>query len=196
MPVALRPVLRRPFGKAAAALICASALAGSAAASQESKSAAIAKELSQAMDAAKLDGIAAVDPSTPGGFIAAIYIPGTQLLVVSAKYAVPPLLLDKLKTGDFRGLYMDLHSAAMPGTKIFVQDLGADGLIWRPAADSGADAVDENDKSISFDGEWKKAKMTEADYMKAYTDADDHYAKMLAALLARTKELKGKAGSM
>lgn len=196
MPFALRPVFRRPFANAVAAFVCASALAGSSAASQESKSGALAKELSQAMDAAKLDSIAAVDSSTPGGFIAAIYIPGTQLLVVSAKYAVPPLLIDKLKAGDFRGLYMDLHSAGVPGTKIFVQDLGVDGLIWRPAGDLGADALDENNKSISFDGEWKKAKMTEADYMKAYTDADDHYAKMLAALLAKTKELKGKAGSM
>jgi hypothetical protein len=195
MPFAL-PVFRRPLANALAALLCASALAGSATASQESKSAAIAKELSQAMDAAKLEGIAAADPSTPGGFIAAIYIPGTQLLVVSAKYSVPSLLVDKLNAGDFRGLYMDLHSAGVPGTKIFVQDLGADGLIWRPAGDQGADAIDENNKSLSFDGEWKKAKMTEADYMKAYTDADDRYAKMLTALLARTKELKGKAGSM
>jgi hypothetical protein len=192
MPVALRPVSRRPFGKAAAALICASVLAVSSAALQESKSASGAKELSQALDAAKLEAIAAVDPSAPGGFIAAIYIPGTQLLVVCAKYSAPSLLVDKLNAGDFRGLYMDLHSAGMAGTKVFVQDLGADGLIWRPAGDQGADAVDENNKSISFDGGWKKAKMTEADYMKAYTEADERYAKMLAVLLAKTKDLKGK----
>jgi hypothetical protein len=192
MPVALRAVFRRPFANAVAAFVCASALAESSAA-QESKSAAIAKELSHAMDVAKLDDIAAADPSTPGGFIAAIYIPGSQLLVVSAKYSVPTLLMDKINAGDFRGIYLDLHSAGVPGTKVFVQDLGADGLSWRPPADQGADSFDEHDKSISFDGDWKKAKMTEADYMKAYTAADDRYARMLAALLARTKELKGKA---
>lgn len=195
MPFALRPAFMRPLATAVVAIACVSA-PGVSAAAQDSKSAAIAKELSQALDAAKLDGIAVADASTPGSFIAAIYIPGTQLLVVSAKYSVPPLLLDKLNARDFRGLYMDLHSAGVPGTKVFVLDVGADGLIWRPDGSQGADSFDENNKSMSFDGEWKKAKMSEADYTRTYADADDRYAKMLTALLARTKELKGKAGSL
>jgi hypothetical protein len=168
---------------------------GAPLAAQESKSAAVAKELTQALDAAKLDGIAAVDPSTPGGFIAALYLPGTQLLVVSAKYAAPPLLLDKINTHDFRGLYMDLHAAAVPGTRVFVQDLGADGLAWRPSSGQTGDGWDEGGKSIAFDGAWKKSKMSEADYTKVYIDDDDRYAKMLSALLAQAKQLKPKVGS-
>jgi hypothetical protein len=175
----------------AAALACATVLAGS----QESKSAALAKELSEALEGAKLDGIAAADPSKPGSFVAALYIPGTQLLVVSATYAAPALLIEKINARDFRGLYMDLHSASVPGTKIFVQDQRCDGLIWRPGGDDVADMWDEGAKSTAFDGEWKKAKITEEEYIKAYTEADDHYARLLSLLLAQTKQLKAKAGS-
>lgn len=179
---AVRPVLA-----AAAAAACITVLAGA----QESKSAALAKELSQALEAAKLDGIGAVDPSKPGSFVAALHIPGTQLLVVSATYAAPALLVDKIKTQDFRGLYMDLHSASVPGSKIFVQDQRCDGLIWRPGGDDVADMWDEGVKSTAFDGEWKKAKITEEEYTKAYTEADDRYARLLSLLLAQTKQLKG-----
>ena len=49
---------------------------------------------------------------------------------------------------------------------------------------------DEGDKSTAFDGEWKKAKMSEADYTKAYADADERYAKMLSLLLAQAKSSK------
>ena len=72
------------------------------------KSAAAAKQLTDALDAAKLDAIAAADPSDPATFVAALYIQGSQLLVVSAKYAAPPLLTAKLKTKEYRDIYMDL----------------------------------------------------------------------------------------
>jgi hypothetical protein len=180
----------RPVLAAAVAAACLTVLT----AEQESKSAAGAKELSQVLETAKLDGIGAADPSSPGTFVAALYIPDTQLLVVSAKYAQPTLLVDKIKASDYRGLYMDLHSASIAGSKVFVQDHRADGLNWRPNGDDGADMWDEGDKSTAFDGEWKKAKMSEADYTKAYTDADERYAKMLSLLLAQAKQ-KSKPGS-
>ena len=63
---------------------------------QEPKSASLAKQLAAALDAAKIDSIAAKDPSAPDVFIGALYFPGVQLLVVSAKYTVPTLLIDKL----------------------------------------------------------------------------------------------------
>jgi len=185
-----RRVVLRPVLAAAAAAACLTVLS----ASQESKSAASAKELCQVLETAKLDGIAAADPSAPDTFVAALYIPGTQLLVVSAKYSAPTLLLDKITARDYRGLYMDLHSASIPGSKVFVQDHRADGLNWRPGGDDGADMWDEGDKSTAFDGEWKKAKMSEADYTKAYTDADERYARLLSLLLAQAKQ-KGKPGS-
>lgn len=156
-------------------------------ASQESKSAAVAKELSQALDAAKLDAIAAPDPADPNVFVAALYFQGTQLLVVSAKYSVPQLLIAKINSKEFRDVYIDLQSASVAGSKIFVQDLNADGLASKPDGDKPADSCDQGTKSVAFDGDWKKAKLSEADYMKAFTDADEKYASMLSVLLAKVK---------
>src|SRR5262245_66592 len=96
---------------------------------QESKSAAAAKELVQALDTAKLDAIAAADPSDPGTFVAALYFAGSQILVVSAKYAAPPLLNTKIANKEFREIYIDLNSASVAGTKVFVIDQGINGLV-------------------------------------------------------------------
>jgi hypothetical protein len=184
-----RRVICRPLVFVAAAVLASATVVRAA---EDSKSAAVARELSQVLEAAKLDSIAAVDPSAPGGFIAAIYIPETQLLVVSAQYSAPALLVDKIKSGDFRGVYMDLHASATTGTKIFVQDMGPDGLISRS---ENGDSWEEKGKTTVFDGQWKKAKETEEDYTKTLTDADARYAKMLSLLIAQAKQPKGKIGS-
>lgn len=189
MQVTLRRVFCRPLVFVAVAVL-ASATALTAA--EDSKSAAVAKELTLALEAAKLDAIAVADPSSPGSFIAALLIPETQLLVVSAKYSAPMLLVDKIKAADFRGVYMDLHAAATAGTKIFVQDMGPDGLISK--SDNG-DSWEEGGKTTTFDGQWKKAKSSEAEYTKAYAEADERYARMLSLLLAQVKQVKVKAGS-
>jgi hypothetical protein len=127
-------------------------------------------------------------------FVAALYIPGTQLLVVSAKYSAPPLLVDRINAKDYQAVYVDLQSASVRGSKVFVMDQGADGLAPKLSGDSSAaDSFDEGDKSMSFDGDWKRAKISEADYTKAFAAADDRYAKMLSMLVAQAK--KAKAGS-
>jgi hypothetical protein len=179
---------RRTLVQAAAVVLACTSVSG---APQESRSAAVAKELVQALEAAKLEGIAAADPSSPNSFVAAIYIPGIQLLVVSAQYAAPSLLMEKIKGGDYRGVYMDLHAAGVAGTRIFVQDLGSDGLLWKSG--DNVDSWEASGKTLSFDGDWKKSKMSEADYTKAYTDDDDRYAKMLSLLLAGTRQAKNKS---
>ena len=42
-----------------------------------------------------------------------------------------------------------------------------------------------------FDGDWKKAKLSEEDYLKAFTEADERYTKMLSLLAAQAKTGKG-----
>src|SRR6186713_3637712 len=86
---------------------------------QSTKSGSPAKQLAAALDAAKLDAIAAADPSDPGAFVAALYIQGSQLLMVSAKYAAPSLLMAKIKAKDYRDVYIDLSSASVAGSKVF-----------------------------------------------------------------------------
>ncbi len=41
---------------------------------------------------------------------------------------------------------------------------------------------------MRFDGNWKEDKMSEAEYMKAYADADAGYSQAVAALLAELKK--------
>jgi hypothetical protein len=168
------------------------ALPGIAATEQESKSAVAARELAQVLDAAKLDSIAAADPAKPGSWVAALYFKDGQLLVVSAQYAAPSLFVDKAKAREYRDIYIDLNSASVTGTKVFVQDQNADGIAFKPEGDAGADMWEAQGKTIVFDGEWKKAKLSEEEYQKTFANADDQYAKMLSLLIAQAKP---KAGS-
>ncbi|MGH6913676.1 MAG: hypothetical protein ACREH3_08215 [Geminicoccales bacterium] len=154
---------------------------------QDGRSAVAVKELAAALESAKLDSIAAVDPSNPETFVAALYFPGAQLLVVSAKYAAPPLLLDKITQKNYRDIYIDLNSASVAGSKVFIIDQSCDGLIARPDGDQVADTFEHGSKQLAFDGDWKKAKISEEAYMKAFSEADARYAEILALLTAQAR---------
>jgi hypothetical protein len=155
---------------------------------QESKSAALAKQLAAALDSAKLDAIAAKDPSAPDIFCAALYFANAQLLVVSAKYTVPQLLTERLNKKEYRDTYIDLNSASIPSSKIFIQDAGADGFKTKNGDNQAFDTYEEGGKAMAFDGDWKKQKMSEQDYMKAFASADARYSQILMALLAQLKK--------
>ena len=171
--------LRRILAVAFAFAVVAPVAAGA----QESKSSPLAKQLVQLLDAAKLDSIAAADAD--GGFVAALYIPGTQLLVVSGKFTSPVGGNERIKKKEYRDLYMDLQGAAKAGTRCFAQDVAADGLAFK-TEEGAVDSWEQASKTITFEG-WKKAKMKEEDYTKAYTRADEHYARILTLLLAQAK---------
>ena len=163
-------------------------LLSSTAFAQESKSAPLAKQLAAALDAAKLDCIAAKDPSAPDIFVAALYFPGVQLLVVSGKYSVPQLLVERLVKKEYRDTYIDLSSASVPDSKVFVQDALADGLKAKREENQPFDIYELAGKPVAFDGDWKKQKLSEQDYMKAFGAADDRYSSMLNALIAELKK--------
>ena len=167
----------------AAAVLCLPA-AGRA---EELKTADLAKQLAQLLDAKKLDSIAAADTQNPETFMAALYFPGTQLLVVSAKYSVPSLLTELLARKDYRGVYVELTSASVAGSKLFVMDAYANGLAVKPSGGQPPDSVENGATQSTFDGAWKKAKITEADYMKAFTAAEAAYAHALQVLISRLK---------
>jgi hypothetical protein len=166
-------------------------LAVPAAAQVPSKSSAAAKELGDTLDRLKLDSIAAADPSEPGTYVAALYFSGAQLLVVSAKYSAPVLLDAKLTKKDYRDIYIDLSSASIPATKVFIMDQAANGLFFKPDGDQPADSWEQGSKTTMFDGDWKKAKVTEEDYTKTFSSADSRYARILTLLSQQAK----KAGS-
>ena len=176
---------RRAFSSVAAALLLL--LAPAVAGAQDSKSSALAVELVKLLDQRKLDSVAA-KVAAPDQYAAVLYFPGSQLLVVGAKYYVPERMDVSLSEKKYRDVYIDLNSAAVPKTKIFVSDLGADGLQARKRGNQPSDTVDVNGKTYALDGDWKKAKISEDEYMKTYQDTDAEYAKMLEALVAQIKK--------
>lgn len=168
-----------------ALLLAAFGVVISATGPQESKSGPLAKELAQALDTAKVDAIAAADPST-GGFVAALYIPGTQLLVVSGKFDNPEIGNHRLSQKAFRELYMDLMGAAVAGSRQFATDVSCDGFIFKPEGEIPADTWEIANKTQAFEGA-KKAKLSDEAYLKVYSDADAQYARILRLLIAKTK---------
>jgi hypothetical protein len=153
---------------------------------QESKSAALAKELAAALDAAKLTSIAAKGASAEDVFVGALYFPGLQLLAISAKYTAPALLDQRLAARQYREIYVDLNSASDRSSRIIVTDLAVNGLVGDPS-NQPPDSYDAAGKSLIFNGEWRDQKLTEEAYFKAFADADEQYARMLSALLAQLK---------
>jgi hypothetical protein len=155
---------------------------------QDGKSVALAAELATLMTQAKADSIAAQVPGSTDQFVGALFFPGSQLLVVTARYSVPVYLVEKLAKKSYQEIYIDLNSAFVPNTKVFISDLGANGLKSRRKDNEPYDTVEMKGKTTSFDGDWDKAKLSEKDYMTAYSTADEEYAKMLQALVAQLKK--------
>lgn len=158
------------------------------ASAQEPKSAALALELAKLLDQMKADSVAAHYPGAEDQYVGALYFPGSQLLVVTAKYQVPELLNTKLQSKEYRDVYIDLNSAAVPNTKVFVSDLGIDGLKARREDNAPYDTIEMGGKNWNFDGNWRAAKLSEDEYMKGYQQAEEEYCKMLEALLAELKK--------
>ena len=155
---------------------------------QESKTGQLATELAKLLDQMKADSVAARVPGAPDHYVGALYFPGSQLLVVSARYQVPELINTKLATKAYRDVYIDLNSASVPNTKVFVSDLGCNGLRPRRDDNQPYDTIEMAGKNYNFDGDWKKSKLSEEEYMKSYQQAEQEYAKMLQALLTELKK--------
>ena len=165
-------------------------LAGPATAGQAktSKSAAQAAALAKQLQQANLQYIAAKDPSEPGRFVAAMHLPGAQLMIVSAKYASPALLNEKVLLGKFQDAYVDLNSASEAATRVIVEDLRADGFPMAKNKDTVRDSFESGGKRLVFDFDWRKQKLSQAEYFTAVEQADAQYARMLELLLAEAQK--------
>ena len=158
-----------------------------AAAQASSKSTPVAKELVQVMEQKKLEAIAAKLPDGDGNFAAALYFPNVQLLVISGKYSAPQLMEPRLAGKQYRDTYMELSGTVAADSKIFVQDMAEPGLTQR-RQENLFDTWNRGGKVVVFDGEPEKQKLSDADYLKSFTAADEEYAKILSALLAEAKK--------
>jgi len=169
------------------ALLCAGAPLG--AAQQDGRTQDLAKRLTALMDARQLDSVAARDPDAQDRFVAALYFPGSQLLVVHARYAAPALVYEKILQGNFRDVYIDLNAASDPSTKILVEDLMADGLSARREDDQPFDSFSEGrGERYAFDGQWRKRRIQEEEYFKTFNRVEEQYAHMLEVLIGQLSQ--------
>ena len=180
-----RMALGTVLATALAVALAASAVAEDAKLSKSSvQAAALAKQLAQA----KLQYIATKDPTDPGRFVAAMHLPGAQLLIVSARYGAPALLNEKVLLGKFQDAYIDLNSASEAATRIIVEDLRADGYALAKSKDMMRDSFEANGKRVVFDFDWRKQKLTQAEYFSTLEAADTQYARMLELLIAEARK--------
>jgi hypothetical protein len=149
----------------------------------ESQSATSAAALRVLLDQLKLEALAVRDPGGPNRYVAALYMPGSQLLVVSAPYSVPPLLDKKIAAGDYMEAYVDLQSVADRKGHFFVIDMQADGLKREVIENEGFDSTSiEGAPPVAFDSKWDAQKLTEEEYNARFSSDDARYARLLNIL--------------
>jgi hypothetical protein len=180
----------RPSGVCRLLLVATCVLAACAgvAMAQEPRSAPLAKQLTDLLDKAKLDAIASKEAGEKDHYVAALYFAGSQLLVIEARYSVPVLLDEKLAKKDYREIYMDLNSASAPESRVFIVDLGANGLLPKRDENQPYDTYETGVRRVQFDSDWKKQQLTEEEYMKLFAEADAAYVKMLTSLVTQAKK--------
>jgi hypothetical protein len=145
---------------------------------------ASAARLKQVLSSRQAGAIAAEDPEEPGRFVAALLLPD-QLLVVSARCNSTEYMRWRVEQQQFRDLYVDLHGCAIPASKFFVQDMGADGLEPQPELGKMADIVyDKVSRVILLNGDWKKQELDEQGYLSLVGTLDARYNRMLQLLIA------------
>jgi hypothetical protein len=155
---------------------------------QESPTQQLARQLTTLLEQKKLDSVAARDPKAADTFVAALYFPGAQLLVVGAKYSAPALLTEKILRGQYRDVYIDLNAATDPATKVVIEDLYADGLRSRRKNEQPPDAITKGaSEQFPFDGQWRKRKVSEDEYLRTFSEAETQYGRMLELLIAELK---------
>jgi len=147
---------------------------------QHWKSAESSKALLQQMEAAGADAVAVRDPERPERFIAALRLPG-QLLVVSATHPSVDLVSQRVDSGAYRDVYLDLQGTPAQDSKFFVHDMDADGLSLSGRGQA-YDIVYDGRSTLACDGRWKDAKLKEDAYEEQIARADVRYARMLGLL--------------
>jgi hypothetical protein len=149
------------------------------------ESRAIVAELTTLLTDRHLDAIAAQDSEHPDRFVAALLVPGAQLLVVSAAYPNPGELQTQIAQKNYRDVYAALQQPVAQQTRVFFIDAACDGLR------SGGDTVDvmyeKGTQQTLFDGRWKPQGLTEATYTQKVDSAEQEYSRLLSLLTATLK---------
>jgi hypothetical protein len=167
---------RRTLLISAAVLLCVAHVSSA----QSFQSPSVVKELTAAMTERQLDTIAAPDPNKPGRFVAALLLPGVQLLVVAADYPNAAELQSLITQRNYRDVYSALHQPVTKQSRVFFLDAGCDGLR------TGSDTIDvmyeKGTTETLFDGNWKKSGLSEEAYLKRVQEADGQFKELVSML--------------
>ena len=174
---------------------CAIAALAQASPPQAGTSVPKAVELSALLQAKKLEAFAMRDPVKSDRFVAALLVPKTQLLLVSATYTRPMDIEYRLYNKDFMGAYVDLNTSMLSTDKFFVEDMLGDGLVAIPLKNAPHDAVKMGTDKQTFNGDFadprrrnQPPKISQEDYLKKFGEADQRYAAVLAVLIEQLKK--------
>jgi hypothetical protein len=161
-----------------------------------STSSAAAKELVGLLESRKLEAFAARDDASAGHYIAALHIPGVQLMIVSAAYKQPSHIEYRLYHKEYMAAYQDLRSGILADDRVVIEDAMCDGLVPIPPKNTGGDTYNAGSAGRVFDGDFadprrrNQKKISQEEYFKLYGEADSRYAKLLQTLLVELKKLK------
>jgi hypothetical protein len=154
-------------------------------------SAAAAGDLVYLLDQFRLDAIATTDPMEPGTFVAALYIPGSQLLVVRARHPSVEGVTERIATRRYREVYLDLQGTPTPNQKFFVQDARADGILTALPGSGDVDVLYEDGvRQTLFNGDTRGQDLTPAEYDSKLAEADARYARLLALLASAVQQMR------
>lgn len=148
-----------------------------------SRSAALASELNGLMSTAGLDAMAAADPEHSERFVAALAVPGVQLLVVDAKSPTPAVVTQRIAARQFRDVYTELQRQEARQDRIFIYDLGADGL----SREGGDVLYASGQVQTIFNGEPASQKLSDSTYRQRLSESDERYSRMLSLLIDALK---------
>lgn len=154
--------------------------------SQESTSRSAVAKLTTFLASHGLDSIAVEDPSRAGHLVAVLHIPKVQLLVIAGQCGSIDSLRARLTAKAYRDVYTDLQACADADSRLFIQDLGADGLLPERTGDGAPfDIVYEHmTRQTRFDGNFKAQDISEAEYRERFAAIDAEYARLAALLVA------------
>lgn len=121
--------------------------------------------------------------------------PGVQLLVVDGRHPAPQTIQSLIDAKRYRDAYMAMTTESAPDSRIFFQDLGADGL--RGTSDGAVDVAYERVVNrVLLNGNPDSNKLTPTEYSKNLEELDREYAKSLSTLIdAARRNAVSAAGS-
>jgi hypothetical protein len=141
----------------------------------------LAKDLVKTMVSRQLQSYAVEDPAEPDRFVAVLAYPGVQVLVIAARSTSPEYLRAQIKAGEYMNVYTSLSASGVAETKLFIQDMGGDGLSRD--ADSVDVMYERGTDRVLFDGNGRASRLSKAAYDAKVDRANRDYGRLLKALL-------------